>query len=148
MLCVMYIDLHAIICLFINIFEKCINYFISILHIESLIIFYCVPLVPPYLHSYSDGDLTLIYPDGGRCSSGFQRMTIINFDCNKDEGEGAIKYSNNDPKPHPNTNFMTHQFNIQGNNTNLTWSKKIKKRRNTSYELYIFLVLLHDLPDR
>uniref|UniRef100_A0A8C4YYE4 Insulin-like growth factor 2 receptor n=1 Tax=Gadus morhua TaxID=8049 RepID=A0A8C4YYE4_GADMO len=31
---------------------------------------------------YSDGDLTLIYPDGGRCSSGFQRMTIINFDSN------------------------------------------------------------------
>lgn len=32
---------------------------------------------------YSDGDLTLIYPDGSRCSSGFQRMTIINFECNK-----------------------------------------------------------------
>ncbi|XP_032398409.1 cation-independent mannose-6-phosphate receptor isoform X1 [Etheostoma spectabile] len=32
---------------------------------------------------YSDGDLTLIYPDGTRCSSGFQRMTIINFECNK-----------------------------------------------------------------
>ncbi|XP_024912478.1 cation-independent mannose-6-phosphate receptor isoform X2 [Cynoglossus semilaevis] len=32
---------------------------------------------------YSDGDLTLIYPDGDKCSSGFQRMTIINFECNK-----------------------------------------------------------------
>ncbi|KAM6915608.1 cation-independent mannose-6-phosphate receptor [Xenentodon cancila] len=32
---------------------------------------------------YSDGDLTLIYPDGNTCSSGFQRMTIINFQCNK-----------------------------------------------------------------
>ncbi|TDH00702.1 hypothetical protein EPR50_G00191090 [Perca flavescens] len=32
---------------------------------------------------YSDGDLTLIYPDGSRCSTGFQRMTIINFECNK-----------------------------------------------------------------
>uniref|UniRef100_A0A4W4G3A2 Insulin-like growth factor 2 receptor n=1 Tax=Electrophorus electricus TaxID=8005 RepID=A0A4W4G3A2_ELEEL len=31
---------------------------------------------------YSDGDLTLIYPGGSRCSSGFQRMTIINFECN------------------------------------------------------------------
>uniref|UniRef100_A0A8C2IXB6 Insulin-like growth factor 2 receptor n=1 Tax=Cyprinus carpio TaxID=7962 RepID=A0A8C2IXB6_CYPCA len=31
---------------------------------------------------YSDGDLTLIYPDGSRCSTGFQRMTIINFECN------------------------------------------------------------------
>uniref|UniRef100_A0A3Q3IL94 Uncharacterized protein n=1 Tax=Monopterus albus TaxID=43700 RepID=A0A3Q3IL94_MONAL len=30
---------------------------------------------------YSDGDLTLIYPDGDRCSSGFQRLTIINFEC-------------------------------------------------------------------
>ncbi|CAL1586585.1 unnamed protein product [Knipowitschia caucasica] len=32
---------------------------------------------------YSDGDLTLIYPDGSKCSSGFQRMTMINFECNK-----------------------------------------------------------------
>uniref|UniRef100_A0A8C1GAT4 Insulin-like growth factor 2 receptor n=1 Tax=Cyprinus carpio TaxID=7962 RepID=A0A8C1GAT4_CYPCA len=31
---------------------------------------------------YSDGDLTLIYPDGSRCGTGFQRMTIINFECN------------------------------------------------------------------
>lgn len=41
---------------------------------------------------YSDGDLTLIYPDGTRCSSGFQRMTIINFECNKNasnSGRGA-----------------------------------------------------------
>ncbi|XP_072299395.1 cation-independent mannose-6-phosphate receptor [Eucyclogobius newberryi] len=32
---------------------------------------------------YSDGDLTLIYPDGTTCSTGFQRMTVINFECNK-----------------------------------------------------------------
>ncbi|XP_024119822.2 cation-independent mannose-6-phosphate receptor [Oryzias melastigma] len=32
---------------------------------------------------YSDGDLTLIYPGGASCSSGFQRMTIINFQCSK-----------------------------------------------------------------
>ncbi|KAI2652218.1 Cation-independent mannose-6-phosphate receptor [Labeo rohita] len=37
---------------------------------------------------YSDGDLTLIYPDGSRCSSGFQRMTIINFECNATAGYG------------------------------------------------------------
>lgn len=42
-----------------------------------------------YRRRYSDGDLTLIYPDGVRCSSGFQRMTIINFDCDKDAGEKA-----------------------------------------------------------
>uniref|UniRef100_A0A4X2LI69 Cation-independent mannose-6-phosphate receptor n=1 Tax=Vombatus ursinus TaxID=29139 RepID=A0A4X2LI69_VOMUR len=35
---------------------------------------------------YSDGDLTLIYPDGDACRSGFQRMTIINFECNKTAG--------------------------------------------------------------
>ncbi|XP_048841603.1 cation-independent mannose-6-phosphate receptor [Brienomyrus brachyistius] len=35
---------------------------------------------------YSDGDLTLIYPEGNTCSSGFQRMTIINFECNKTAG--------------------------------------------------------------
>uniref|UniRef100_A0A8C4YSS2 Insulin like growth factor 2 receptor n=1 Tax=Gopherus evgoodei TaxID=1825980 RepID=A0A8C4YSS2_9SAUR len=41
---------------------------------------------------YSDGDLTLIYPDGDECSSGFQRMTVINFECNEtagNEGKGA-----------------------------------------------------------
>ncbi|XP_029607760.1 cation-independent mannose-6-phosphate receptor [Salmo trutta] len=38
---------------------------------------------------YSDGDLTLIYPDGSRCSSGFQRMTIINFECNKTAGNNG-----------------------------------------------------------
>uniref|UniRef100_A0A8C4P4C4 Insulin like growth factor 2 receptor n=1 Tax=Dromaius novaehollandiae TaxID=8790 RepID=A0A8C4P4C4_DRONO len=32
---------------------------------------------------YSDGDLTLIYPNGDACSSGFQRMTVINFECNE-----------------------------------------------------------------
>ncbi|KAI4800605.1 hypothetical protein KUCAC02_009599, partial [Chaenocephalus aceratus] len=38
---------------------------------------------------YSDGDLTLIYPDGTRCSTGFQRMTIINFECNKTASSGG-----------------------------------------------------------
>uniref|UniRef100_A0A4W6DDK0 Insulin-like growth factor 2 receptor n=1 Tax=Lates calcarifer TaxID=8187 RepID=A0A4W6DDK0_LATCA len=38
---------------------------------------------------YSDGDLTLIYPDGDKCSSGFQRMTIINFECNKNASNGG-----------------------------------------------------------
>ncbi|XP_030627174.1 cation-independent mannose-6-phosphate receptor [Chanos chanos] len=37
---------------------------------------------------YSDGDLTLIYPGGDKCSSGFQRMTIINFECNQTAGNG------------------------------------------------------------
>uniref|UniRef100_A0A673X295 Insulin-like growth factor 2 receptor n=1 Tax=Salmo trutta TaxID=8032 RepID=A0A673X295_SALTR len=41
------------------------------------------------LRLYSDGDLTLIYPDGSRCSSGFQRMTIINFECNKTAGNNG-----------------------------------------------------------
>uniref|UniRef100_A0A673TKJ8 Cation-independent mannose-6-phosphate receptor n=1 Tax=Suricata suricatta TaxID=37032 RepID=A0A673TKJ8_SURSU len=41
---------------------------------------------------YSDGDLTLIYFGGDECSSGFQRMTVINFECNKtagNDGKGA-----------------------------------------------------------
>ncbi|CAM5101789.1 unnamed protein product [Eretmochelys imbricata] len=41
---------------------------------------------------YSDGDLTLTYPDGDACSSGFHRMTVINFECNEtagNEGKGA-----------------------------------------------------------
>ncbi|XP_064014257.1 cation-independent mannose-6-phosphate receptor [Pogoniulus pusillus] len=41
---------------------------------------------------YSDGDLTLIYPNGDACSSGFQRMTVINFECNEtagNEGRGS-----------------------------------------------------------
>lgn len=38
---------------------------------------------------YSDGDLTLIYPDGQRCSTGFQRMTIINFQCNQTASNGG-----------------------------------------------------------
>nr|XP_014346456.1 PREDICTED: cation-independent mannose-6-phosphate receptor [Latimeria chalumnae] len=41
---------------------------------------------------YSDGDLTLTYPGGATCSSGFQRMTIINFECNEtagDDGKGS-----------------------------------------------------------
>lgn len=36
---------------------------------------------------YSDGDLTLIYSGGEKCSSGFQRMSVINFECNKTAGE-------------------------------------------------------------
>ncbi|XP_023074848.1 cation-independent mannose-6-phosphate receptor isoform X1 [Piliocolobus tephrosceles] len=35
---------------------------------------------------YSDGDLTLIYFGGDECSSGFQRMSVINFECNKTAG--------------------------------------------------------------
>nr|QPB70590.1 insulin-like growth factor 2 receptor [Pampus argenteus] len=38
---------------------------------------------------YSDGDLTLIYPDGDTCSSGFQRMTVINFECNRNASNGG-----------------------------------------------------------
>uniref|UniRef100_A0A8C8S5J2 Insulin like growth factor 2 receptor n=1 Tax=Pelusios castaneus TaxID=367368 RepID=A0A8C8S5J2_9SAUR len=41
---------------------------------------------------YSDGDLTLTYPGGDACSSGFQRMTVINFECNEtagNEGKGV-----------------------------------------------------------
>lgn len=36
---------------------------------------------------YSDGDLTLIYFGGEECSSGFQRMTVINFECSETAGE-------------------------------------------------------------
>ncbi|MBZ3890423.1 Cation-independent mannose-6-phosphate receptor, partial [Sciurus carolinensis] len=35
---------------------------------------------------YSDGDLTLIYSGGDACSSGFQRMSVINFECNETAG--------------------------------------------------------------
>ncbi|XP_067429257.1 cation-independent mannose-6-phosphate receptor [Thunnus thynnus] len=38
---------------------------------------------------YSDGDLTLIYPDGTTCSTGFQRMTIINFECSRNATNGG-----------------------------------------------------------
>nr|XP_033791685.1 cation-independent mannose-6-phosphate receptor [Geotrypetes seraphini] len=41
---------------------------------------------------YSDGDLTLTFPGGDVCSSGFQRMTIINFECNdtaENDGRGT-----------------------------------------------------------
>lgn len=38
---------------------------------------------------YSDGDLTLIYRGGDECSSGFQRMTVINLECNMTAGKGA-----------------------------------------------------------
>ncbi|XP_055495415.1 LOW QUALITY PROTEIN: cation-independent mannose-6-phosphate receptor [Leucoraja erinacea] len=45
---------------------------------------------------YSDGDLTLTLPDGNSCSSGFRRMTIINFHCNAtadNEGKGKPEFS-------------------------------------------------------
>ncbi|XP_051868030.1 cation-independent mannose-6-phosphate receptor [Pristis pectinata] len=45
---------------------------------------------------YSDGDLTLTLPDGNSCSSGFRRMTIINFHCNEsavEEGRGKPEFS-------------------------------------------------------
>ncbi|XP_053567150.1 cation-independent mannose-6-phosphate receptor [Bombina bombina] len=45
---------------------------------------------------YSDGDLTLIYNGGDTCSSGFQRMTVINFECNEtsvNEGKGVPEFS-------------------------------------------------------
>uniref|UniRef100_A0A5F9C0Z7 Cation-independent mannose-6-phosphate receptor n=1 Tax=Oryctolagus cuniculus TaxID=9986 RepID=A0A5F9C0Z7_RABIT len=41
---------------------------------------------------YSDGDLTLIYFGGEECSSGFQRMSVINFECNEtaeNDGRGT-----------------------------------------------------------
>lgn len=45
-----------------------------------------------FFFRYSDGDLTLIYPDGTRCSTGFQRMTIINFECNKTACETDVSF--------------------------------------------------------
>uniref|UniRef100_UPI00398E403E cation-independent mannose-6-phosphate receptor n=1 Tax=Pristiophorus japonicus TaxID=55135 RepID=UPI00398E403E len=45
---------------------------------------------------YSDGDLTLTFPDGNSCSSGFRRMTIINFQCNEsavNEGKGKPEFN-------------------------------------------------------
>ncbi|XP_058516485.1 cation-independent mannose-6-phosphate receptor isoform X4 [Ochotona princeps] len=45
---------------------------------------------------YSDGDLTLIYFGGDECSSGFQRMSVITFECNQtadNEGKGAPVYT-------------------------------------------------------
>lgn len=41
---------------------------------------------------YSDGDLTLIYFGGDECSSGFQRMSVINFECNETAGEFALGF--------------------------------------------------------
>ncbi|KAM9666055.1 cation-independent mannose-6-phosphate receptor [Trichechus inunguis] len=41
---------------------------------------------------YSDGDLTLLYLGGDECSSGFQRVSVINFECNEtagNDGKGA-----------------------------------------------------------
>ncbi|XP_053150803.1 cation-independent mannose-6-phosphate receptor [Hemicordylus capensis] len=41
---------------------------------------------------YADGDLVLTYPGGETCSSGFQRMTVINFECNQtaaNDGKGV-----------------------------------------------------------
>lgn len=39
-----------------------------------------------FANRYSDGDLTLIYFGGDECSSGFQRMSVINFECNETAG--------------------------------------------------------------
>lgn len=58
---------------------------------------YCVPdhescrtlVLPSVFFRYSDGDLILIYPGGSKCSSGFERMTIINFECNKTARENT-----------------------------------------------------------
>ncbi|XP_069625297.1 cation-independent mannose-6-phosphate receptor [Ranitomeya imitator] len=44
---------------------------------------------------YSDGDITLTYPGGEICSSGFQRMTVINFICNEtavNAGKGVPEF--------------------------------------------------------
>ncbi|XP_066452075.1 cation-independent mannose-6-phosphate receptor [Eleutherodactylus coqui] len=44
---------------------------------------------------YSDGDITLTYPGGQTCSSGFQRMTVINFICNEtavNAGKGVPEF--------------------------------------------------------
>ncbi|KAM4042759.1 cation-independent mannose-6-phosphate receptor [Anomaloglossus baeobatrachus] len=44
---------------------------------------------------YSDGDITLTYPGGEICSSGFQRMTVINFLCNEsavNDGKGVPEF--------------------------------------------------------
>ncbi|XP_022416368.1 cation-independent mannose-6-phosphate receptor [Delphinapterus leucas] len=38
---------------------------------------------------YSDGDLTLVYLGGDTCSSGFQRMSVINFACNQTAGNSG-----------------------------------------------------------
>ncbi|XP_034964504.2 cation-independent mannose-6-phosphate receptor isoform X1 [Zootoca vivipara] len=41
---------------------------------------------------YADGDLILTYPGGDPCSSGFERMTVINFECNQmadNDGKGS-----------------------------------------------------------
>ncbi|XP_029281689.1 cation-independent mannose-6-phosphate receptor [Cottoperca gobio] len=54
---------------------------------QSVALSLCLSLV--LIGSYSDGDLTLIYPDGDRCSSGFERMTIINFECKENASSGG-----------------------------------------------------------
>ncbi|XP_018421109.1 PREDICTED: cation-independent mannose-6-phosphate receptor [Nanorana parkeri] len=44
---------------------------------------------------YSDGDITLTYPGGEKCSSDFQRMTVINFECNEtavNDGKGVPEF--------------------------------------------------------
>ncbi|XP_037376580.1 cation-independent mannose-6-phosphate receptor isoform X2 [Talpa occidentalis] len=38
---------------------------------------------------YSDGDLTLIYTGGEECSSGFQRMSVINLECSESAGNNG-----------------------------------------------------------
>lgn len=44
---------------------------------------------------FSDGDITLTYPGGETCSTGFQRMTVINFECNEtaeNDGKGVPEF--------------------------------------------------------
>ncbi|XP_044144786.1 cation-independent mannose-6-phosphate receptor isoform X2 [Bufo gargarizans] len=44
---------------------------------------------------FSDGDITLTYPGGEICGSGFQRMTVINFICNEtavNDGKGLPEF--------------------------------------------------------
>ncbi|XP_075123765.1 cation-independent mannose-6-phosphate receptor isoform X2 [Leptodactylus fuscus] len=44
---------------------------------------------------FSDGDITLTYTGGETCSSGFQRMTVINFICNEtavNDGKGVPEF--------------------------------------------------------
>ena len=39
------------------------------------------------VNRYSDGELTMIYLHGDKCSNGFRRNTVIKFQCNKTIGE-------------------------------------------------------------
>lgn len=63
-------------------------------HFLNFVSSFCV-----FIFSYSDGDLTLIYPDGAKCSTGFQRMTIINFECSQNacEADDFQFFQSSDP---------------------------------------------------